>query len=517
MPASLQCASCGGKCGLLKCARCSCVGYCNLLCQQAHWALHRQHCHSAAALGVAPGQRVRAPVVAPTFSAANNSQVADLQLFAEVAAALMAGAALPAERLGALVNAGARFHAPLEAGLAGLAAPLRTTALHLACCLPPDKLGGVELLCPAAAVPDSARSWGMLPLAEPAAPLGEVFTPLGAALISDSKSPQAAAWLLRLHPRLVEEPCAYTSLAYAPRTLELLTPLQAACVFFLAGDGEAHREERVLLVLHACTAVGAPVGAVTPRSGQSALELLMAAGAPTPSPARTRLVRALLAAGATPACRQVNASGGRALDYGIRQGDAEVVLELLAAGAAVQPIALRGLDAQGGVADAAPGAVLHEDSVTSPALAAERGYAGVLRQALAAGLSPSARNCDWFAMPLLCTAIHYGRYECARLLLEEGGEGLQVNAMFPIVAEGGGALSFTVPGAGMEGADLLVLKDLQPVHARDATAMDCALGHSRGGAAAPGWLVEMLLARGGRTGAQLGGRASYCVRGGAAQ
>lgn len=160
----------------------------------------------------------------------------------------------------------------------------------------------------------------------------------------------------------------------------------------------------------------------------------------------------------------------------------------------------------------------HEDTVTWPVLVAERAHTGVLSLALAAGLSPNIRNCDFFAMPLLCTAIFYCKFECARVLLEKaGGEALLINAMFPIMGRGGLEFGCTVKGAGLDDRDLLVLKSLQPVYARDATAMDCALGHNMMGKVTPEWLLEMLRARGGKTGAQLGGRAKYYVRGGAGQ
>jgi hypothetical protein len=106
---------------------------------------------------------------------------------------------LPPAHLGALVRAGARFCVPIEATLTCLPAPLRTSALHLACCLPVHKLEGVMLHCPAAEVSASARCWGTLPLAGPMAP-SELYTPLGAALLSDTQSPLAAAWLLHAHP-----------------------------------------------------------------------------------------------------------------------------------------------------------------------------------------------------------------------------------------------------------------------------------------------------------------------------
>jgi hypothetical protein len=271
------------------------------------------------------------------------------------------------------------------------------------------------------------------------------------------------------------------------------------------GADEEVCEARVMLVLHACAAVGAPAGAVTPRYGLSALELLLLAGRQRPSPARARLVRALLAAGATPACRQVHAYAGRALDLAGGQADAEVFAALLGAGAALQPIALRG-----------PAA--HQDiSITWPLLAAFRGSVDVLRLALAAGLCPNVTNCDFDGASLLCLALSFRRYEFVRVLLEEGGAALELNAVYPsfFVEDAAHQTTHTVAMAGMGvgGRELLVHESAAPVYACESTALDCALGRG-GGGAAPMWLLEMLRERGARTGAELGARARYCVRGG---
>ena len=164
---------------------------------------------------------------------------------------------------------------------------------------------------------------------------------------------------------------------------------------------------------------GGEADARLPLSGYSALELL----AETPCADSAACGAALLRAGARPACTKVKSCSGRAVDVAGKKGNAALYAALLAAGASPAPIALSMRSGDDTM-----------QSLNYLSLVCERGHAGVLQLALAAGCDPNTRCCQWGAPPLLCLALYFGHAPCATLLL--AAPGIEVNVVYPVKRKG---------------------------------------------------------------------------------
>lgn len=237
---------------------------------------------------------------------------------------------------------------------------------------------------------------------------------------------------------------------------------------------------------------GGEADARLPLSGYSALELLAEY---VPCADSAACGAALLRAGARPACTKVKSCSCRAVDVAGKKGNAALFGALLEAGASPAPIALNMRAGD------------HMQSLNYLSLACERGHAGVLRLALAAGCSPNTRCCQWGAPPLLCLALYFGHEACASLLLAQPG--IEVNVVYPVkgksrngvvigamIQQPEGEVPIEYPMGGLVGEDLC--------------ALSIAMGSNQRQVAQPR-MVAALLALGAKTAQELGGRGHFTL------
>jgi hypothetical protein len=362
--------------------------------------------------------------------------------------------------------------------------------------------GFIQLLDAARArAPLALGLWACIPVQGGKSDEPELFTPLGAAIMGGCT--EAVEWLLAHGgggSGLVNAPCA---LMRGEEEM-LLAPLALGA--FCARSA-----------IQTLLAAGADADGRCPRTGWSALELLLAhnntsGGLGAGAEGVEDLALSLLAHGASPACKRLlhSTNEGRAIDYAGRKGYAHLFRALIDAGSSVQPWALTvSTDCPAPANLVRVKTIKLNETLTYADLAAERGHADVLRAAIAAGLSPNHRSPLSLKEPLLCTAANYitrGQLETVTVLLDGGAD---VNAIFvdsqPSAGSAGFFASRSVPTG--EKYDLCI--DMLYT-ACDATALDIALGRTlRGSRRLNPPLERLLRARGAKTAVELGGRPHF--------